>query len=84
MSGQRKSIRLTGYDYASDGAYCVTVCTHATQSLFGDVLNGVMSLNDAGQMVEQVWNDLPRRFARADLDAFVVMPNHVHGIILAD
>ena len=82
MSRQRRSIRLAGYDYAAAGAYFVTVCTHEARCLFGEALAGEILLNDAGRMVEQVWSDLPRRFARAALDAFIVMPNHVHGIIL--
>jgi putative transposase len=77
----RRSLRLDGYDYAQAGAYFVTVCTQNRMCLFGDIVDGVMRLNDAGRMVRSVWEGLPDRFAGMELDAFVVMPNHVHGII---
>jgi putative transposase len=76
----RRSLRLKGYDYAQAGAYFVTICTHDRSCLFGDIGDGEMRLNTAGSAVQVVWNELPRRFARLELDAFVVMPNHVHGI----
>jgi len=79
---RRRSIRLKGYDYARAGAYFVTVCTWRRECLFGDVADGEMSLNDAGKFVATTWDDLPARFAAVQLDAFVVMPNHIHGILL--
>ena len=78
----RQSIRLRGYDYASVGAYFITVCTRNRESLFGEVLDGEMQLNDAGWIVRQVWEELPQRFPSIALDACVVMPNHVHGIVI--
>ena len=78
----RRSIRLKDYDYSQLGAYFVTLVTQDRSCLFGDVVDGAVQLNDAGRMVEAVWDDLPRRFPGIDLDAFVVMPNHVHGIIV--
>jgi len=78
----RRSVRLKGYDYAQAGAYFVTICTQARECLFGDVVNDQMRLNDAGQMVESAWLDLPQRFPNVELDEFVIMPNHMHGIIL--
>lgn len=76
----RRSIRLQGYDYAQAGGYFVTICTQNRLCLFGDIVNGEMQLNAAGSEVQVVWNELPRRFPGMELDAFVVMPNHVHGI----
>jgi len=76
----RLSIRLKGYDYAQAGAYFITVCTQNRESAFGCVDDGDMRLNDAGRMVRSVWEGLPDRFPEMQLDAFVVMPNHVHGI----
>ena len=76
----RLSIRLKGYDYAQAGAYFVTICTQNRQCLFGDIVDGEMRLNANGREVQALWNELPNRFARLELDAFVVMPNHVHGI----
>lgn len=77
----RRSIRLKGHDYASPGAYFVTICTHGMQSLFGKVVDGEMMLNEAGRIAEGCWLDIPNHFPHATLDAYVVMPNHVHGII---
>ena len=76
----RRSLRLDGYDYAQAGAYFVTICTHQREFLFGDIIEGEMQLNGNGREVQALWNELPNRFAHLELDAFVVMPNHVHGI----
>ena len=78
---QRKSPRLQGYDYASEGAYFVTICTQNRAHLFGDVVDGEMMLNTLGCIVETCWDDLPNHYHNIQLDAFVVMPNHIHGII---
>ncbi len=78
----RRSIRLAGYDYSQSGAYSVTVCTQGRQTLFGTVADGMMEPNDAGRMVQAAGDGLPQRFPGLELDAFVVMPNHVHGIIV--
>ena len=78
----RRSIRLKGYDYSQAGAYFITICTQDRACLFGKVVNGEMRLNDAGHMVLAEWNMLPERFPHVVLDAFVVMPNHVHGIVV--
>ncbi|MCI0596714.1 MAG: hypothetical protein L0Z48_09285, partial [candidate division Zixibacteria bacterium] len=78
----RRSIRLKEYDYAQAGAYFVTICTQGREGLFGGIKNGGMELNPAGQMVQTVWEELPRRFPDIELDEFIIMPNHVHGIIV--
>ena len=78
----RRSIRLKGYDYSSGGAYFVTICAHGRECLFGQVVNNEMQVNDAGEMLENVWFELPGRFPNVVLDTFVVMPNHFHGIVL--
>ena len=80
----RRSIRLRDYDYSTTGAYFVTICTHERGCLFGEVVEGQMRLNEAGGMVESVWNLLPQRYPGITLDAFVVMPNHIHGIVSID
>lgn len=77
----RQSIRLQDYDYASAGAYFVTICVQNRERFFGGITGGIMQLNDAGRMVENVWNDLPQRFPNVVMDEFVIMPNHCHGII---
>ncbi|MCK6554181.1 cupin domain-containing protein [Candidatus Binatia bacterium] len=81
---RRRSIRLPGYDYSLPGSYFFTVCPQDRACLFGEVLGDGMGLTDAGHMVAAVWKALPERFRGVDLDAFVVMPNHVHGIITID
>ena len=78
----RRSIRLGGYDYSQPGAYFVTVCAQNRECLFGELVDNKMRLNDAGRMVESVWEELPRHYAGIDIDAFVAMPNHIHGIIM--
>ena len=78
----RRSIRLPNYDYTQPRAYFVTVCTKNRKHLFGKIVDGAVVLNYAGGIVGQVWGELPKRFPNIELDAFVVMPNHFHGIII--
>ena len=77
----RRSIRLTDYDYTQPGAYFITAVTQGRGCLFGAVVDGVMRLNAYGKVVRACWLEIPRHFANVELDEFVVMPNHVHGII---
>ena len=77
----RRSIRLRGYDYSQAGAYFVTICVQDRACVFGNVVDGRMCLSAAGLMVRRVWDELPRFYAGVGIDAFVVMPNHVHGIV---
>ena len=81
-TNRRRSLRLQGFDYSEEGAYFVTVCTQNRECLFGDVVDGAIHLNDAGRLVRTVWDELPARCPGVCLDAFVVMPNHVHGILV--
>ncbi|MFH0350414.1 MAG: transposase [Chromatiales bacterium] len=78
----RRSIRLRGYDYTQAGAYFVTIVVQDRACLFGEVVDGHVRLNDAGRMVANEWGALCSRFINIDLDAFVVMPNHIHGVIV--
>lgn len=77
----RRSIRLREYDYSRAGAYFFTICTHERICLFGEILEGTMALNSYGTMVERVWSDVPNHYAHVALDQFIIMPNHVHGIV---
>jgi len=78
----RRSIRLPGYDYSQPGYYFVTVCIHdRKQNLFGNVVDGIMVLNEFGKHTEQCWHDIPKHFPNVKIDDFIAMPNHVHGII---
>ncbi|HEU4743061.1 MAG TPA: transposase [Meiothermus sp.] len=79
----RRSIRLKGFDYSSVGAYFVTVCVQGRMGLFGELVDGEMHLSPAGEMVSRVWAQIPRRFPGWQTDVFVVMPNHVHGVLAA-
>jgi putative transposase len=78
----RRSIRLKGYDYSQPGAYFLTICTHNREVMFGEIVNGEMKSNEYGEIVLARWHDLPNHHAHLELDAFVVMPNHVHGIVI--
>ncbi|MCA1554299.1 MAG: hypothetical protein LC737_07975 [Chloroflexi bacterium] len=78
----RRSIRLRGYDYSQAGAYFVTICAQNRECLFGEVVDGEMELNDAGAMLVRWWDELPNKFPAVESDAFVVMPNHIHGIVV--
>ena len=78
----RHSTRLPGVDYAQHGAYFVTVCAHQSQPIFGHVEQGNMSLNAIGQFAQECWYELAPRFSWIELDEFVVMPNHCHGIVV--
>jgi REP element-mobilizing transposase RayT len=77
----RHSIRLQGYDYSQAGAYYVTMCAWQRRSLFGAIKGGIMCPNGLGALIESEWNRIPEH-AAAELDAFVLMPNHLHGIIV--
>jgi putative transposase len=78
---KRRSIRLPGHDYTARGVYFITICTHRHEYLFGDIVDGVMQLNDAGHRAQNCWNEIPDHFPHVTVDAFVVMPNHIHGIL---
>jgi len=77
----RRSIRLKGFDDSSPGAYFVTMVTQGREGLFGEIVHGEMRLNQYAGIVLRCWNEIPNHFPNVDLGAFVIMPNHVHGII---
>ncbi|MBL8091739.1 MAG: hypothetical protein JNJ43_15490 [Anaerolineales bacterium] len=77
----RKSIRLKGYDYSSEGAYFVTIVVHGRECLFGEIVNGEMILNEYGKIVQKWWDEIPIHFPNVELGAFIIMPNHIHAII---
>ncbi len=78
----RRSIRLKGYDYSQTGAYFVTIVAYQRECLFGEVVEGEMVLNDFGQVVEKWWYQISVHFHNVETWAFVIMPNHAHGIIV--
>ncbi len=77
----RHSIRLKGYDCSLEGMYFVTLVTQGRSPLFGEVVEGEMRLNRCGEIVEEWWTAIEEHFPTIETGAFVVMPNHVHGII---
>jgi putative transposase len=79
---KRKSPRLQGYDYSQSGAYFVTICTYQRAHLFGDIREDAMHLNPIGEIACQRWQAIPHHHSNAELDLFVIMPNHMHGIII--
>lgn len=78
----RRSIRLKDYDYTQNGAYFVTICTHERLCMFGQVVEGAMVVSEGGRIVTKEWEQTATVRSSVELDAFVVMPNHVHGILV--
>ncbi len=78
----RRSVRLKNYDYSQVGAYFVTITVHQRISLFGEITNGKISLNAYGKIVQSCWEQIPNHFKLVESIAYVVMPNHIHGIII--
>lgn len=81
LHSNRRSIRLPGYDYSLAGAYFVTICTADKACLFGNIRNGEMVLNALGKVVDMCWKEIPKHFPNVSLHEYVIMPNHIHGII---
>ncbi len=81
VKGNRRSIRVRGYDYSQSGAYFVTIRTHKGEFLFGEIIEGAMKLNEYGRTVEHEWERSSGIRSEIELDSFVVMPNHFHGIV---
>jgi putative transposase len=85
LKHHRRSVRLAGFDYAAPGAYFVTIVVRGRECLLGEVTpDGATRLSEMGQAAHAEWEALPRHFPQARLDAFILMPNHLHGIIMVD
>lgn len=82
--GNRRSIRLQGFDYRNGGRYFVTICTKDRQCVFGDIRHGMMGLSDIGCIAANCWQQIPKHFPGTVPDIFIVMPNHIHGILYMD
>jgi REP element-mobilizing transposase RayT len=78
----RRSIRLKNYDYSHSGAYFVTVCTHNRECLLGEITDSEMVVNEYGTIVSKSWEWLGVQYDHVELDAWMIMPNHMHGIIV--
>jgi putative transposase len=79
---QRKTVRLRGYNYAAPNWYFVTICVDGRRSVLGEVLGEEIKLSLAGRVVADTWNRLPDFYPSVSLENFIVMPNHVHGIVV--
>src|SRR4051812_41175265 len=77
-----KQLRMRGFDYSSNHAYFVTMVTHDRACVFGSITDSVLKPTQRGLIVERCWNDIPNHHPFVELDAFVVMPNHVHGVLM--
>lgn len=77
-----ESTRLKSWDYSSNGAYYLTICVNDRRCIFGNINKGKLNLSSLGQIAEQCWQEIPNHFPFVQLDEFVIMPNHVHGIII--
>jgi putative transposase len=78
----RRSIRLRGHNYSGGGAYFITICVQDKQCMLGRVVDSRMALSECGQVVQDVWDMLPQRFPTLVLDAFQLMPNHLHAVLV--
>ena len=80
----RKLNRKPGYDYSSPGFYFITICVRNMSCIFGNVVNGCMNLNEYGKIVDETWMWLEKRYNYIHLDDYIIMPNHIHGIIIIE
>jgi len=74
-------MRLKGYDYSKPGVYYITICTRNLEFLFGEIKLGIMYTSDGGRVVMDCWNSIPAHYPEVRLYSFVLMPNHIHGIL---
>lgn len=79
-----ESTRLSNRDYASNGLYFVTICTNNRQYFFGDIIDGQVEYSPIGQIAEKYWAEIPQHSKYTYVDSYVIMPNHVHGIVVLD
>ncbi|MBI5215425.1 MAG: transposase [Ignavibacteriae bacterium] len=78
----RRSIRLKGYDYSQAGAYFITICTKERECLMGEIMDGEMIFNDMGRIADEYLQNIPNHFSHVEIGEYVVMPNHVHCILV--
>ena len=83
-SKHRRSIRLNGYDYSTKGSYFVTICTLNRKCLFGNIETREIKLNNIGEIVKRYWKEIPQHFPHVMPGDYVIMPNHIHGILVIE
>ena len=81
---RNESIRAPWWDYSRNGAYFITINTKNREWFFGEIQNGIMNLSDVGQLANKFWLEIPDHFPGVILDAHIIMPNHMHGILVID
>ena len=79
---QRRSIRLKEYDYSQNGGYFITICSYGWKCLLGNVFDGIVKLSPIGKRAFKFWIEIPSHFENVKLDKFIIMPNHIHGIVM--
>jgi len=84
LQRERKHIRLSNWDYSNEGVYFITICCGDRLSYFGKIIKNKMILSEIGSIASQFWMEIPYHFSHVRLDEFIVMPNHVHGILILD
>ena len=84
MNKDRKLLRLADWDYSSDGVYFITICCKDRQSYFGCINNNKIVLSEIGSIASKYWLEIPDHFLHVKLDEFIIMPNHIHGILILD
>ena len=77
----RRSIRLKGYDYTQEGGYFITICVQDHQCSFGRIIKSVLELSPIGKMAQKFWTEIPNHHSNVQLDEYIVMPNHIHGVL---
>lgn len=80
----RQSMRLKDYDYSTNGYYFITICTKNKIECFGKITNGKMELSEIGKIANQCWLEIPEHFPNTKLDEYIIMPNHLHGILIIE
>ncbi|OGO85390.1 MAG: hypothetical protein A2Y22_04365 [Clostridiales bacterium GWD2_32_59] len=84
MNGElkiRKNVRLPNYDYSTEGIYFITICLNNKKNLFGEIKDGKLVKNDKGFMIERFWNEMNNKYQNINLEEYIIMPNHIHGLI---
>ena len=77
-----QSARCPNWDYSSNAAYFITICTQNRENYFGEIINQKMQLSQIGVIADILWHEIKNHTKNVDLEAFVVMPNHIHGILI--
>ena len=84
MFPERKSKRLNGWDYSSSGLYFITICCNNRQTVLGKICQNEVILSDIGNKAKEYWLEIPLHFPHVKLDEFIIMPNHIHGLLILD